>query len=246
MSGSSKIRLQEGALSALRTPESLPERSRLVPSAGSVPSSVGESGPPPADDGEASVQRGLNSRLVQHAVTQAQEGDPEGLHFLYARYSPDVQRFVVSLVKDQHEAEDITQNVFAKLMVGIKKYNARDVPFAAWILRVARNAALDHMRAKRAISVERVPVVDVYEESSDESLVRGRDLRQALEQLPDDQREVLILRHIAGLSPVEIAATLGQSESTVSGLHHRGRRALSTILTQLSQQQHALEEIIQE
>ena len=62
---------------------------------------------------------------------------------------------------------------------------------------------------------------------------RGQDLRHALELLPEDQREVLVLRHIVGLSPVEIAEALGRTESSVHGLHHRGRRTLQTNLTEL-------------
>jgi RNA polymerase sigma-70 factor (ECF subfamily) len=62
------------------------------------------------------------------------------------------------------------------------------------------------------------------------ALERGQDLRQALDQLPDDQREVLVLRHVVGLSPVEIADTLGKSESSIHGLHHRGRRSLQSTL----------------
>jgi RNA polymerase sigma-70 factor, ECF subfamily len=177
------------------------------------------------------AQAARNSRLVQEAIERAQAGDPEGLHFLYVRYAPDVQRFVNSLVKDHHEAEDITQNVFAKLMKAIKKYEQREVPFVAWIMRVARNAALDHMRARRAIPTEEVRIADNGQ--AQVSIDRGRDLRHALEQLPEDQREVLILRHIAGLSPVEIAATLKKSESSVHGLHHRGRRTLQEKLTEL-------------
>jgi len=172
-----------------------------------------------------------NSRLVQEAVECAQAGDSEGLHFLYVRFAPDVQRFVNSLVKDHHEAEDITQNVFAKLMTAIKKYEQREVPFVAWIMRVARNAALDHMRARRAIPAEEVRIADSGQAQT--GLERGRDLRHALEMLPEDQREVLILRHIAGLSPVEIAATLKKSESSVHGLHHRGRRSLQEKLSEL-------------
>ena len=61
----------------------------------------------------------------------------------------------------------------------------------------------------------------------------SHDLRHALEQLPEDQREVLILRHIAGLSPLEIADTLQKSESSVHGLHHRGRRSLQEKLTEM-------------
>ena len=57
------------------------------------------------------------------------------------RYADDVQRFVQSIVRDVHEAEDITQNVFAKLITAIEKYEERAVPFAGWLMRVARNAA---------------------------------------------------------------------------------------------------------
>lgn len=172
-----------------------------------------------------------DSRLVQDAVAHAKAGDPEGLHFLYLRYAPDVERFVNSVVHDRHEAEDITQSVFAKLITTIGKYEQREVPFTAWILRVARNAALDHMRARRAIPTEDVRVADTGQ--AQVSIDRSRALREALEDLPDDQREVLILRHIVGLSPLEIAATLDKSESSVHGLHHRGRRSLRNSLSEL-------------
>jgi RNA polymerase sigma-70 factor (ECF subfamily) len=175
--------------------------------------------------------RAGNTGLVNDAIERAQAGDPEGLHFLYVRYAPDVQRYIASFVQDHHEAEDITQNVFAKLMTAIRKYEQREVPFAAWIMRVARNAALDHMRARRAIPTEEVRVADGGQ--AQVSLDRGRDLRHALAQLPEDQREVLILRHIAGLTPVEIADTLKKSESSVHGLHHRGRRTLQAKLSEL-------------
>lgn len=174
---------------------------------------------------------GSDTRLVQRAVRHAKAGNTEGLHFLYVRFAPDVQRYVASFVHDHYEAEDITQNVFAKLMTAIGKYEQREVPFAAWILRVARNAALDHIRARRAVPTEEVRLSDNGQAQT--GLDRGRDLREALEQLPDDQREVLVLRHITGLSPTEIATTLGKSESSVHGLHHRGRRALQACLTDL-------------
>ena len=165
------------------------------------------------------------------AVSRAQAGDMEAMHFLYVKFAPDVLNYVKSLVKDHHEAEDITQNVFVKLTSVIGKYEPRAVPFTAWILRVARNAALDHLRAKRSIPCEEVRVSD--HDQARISHERRRDLRRALEQLPEDQREVLILRHIVGLSPVEIAAALGKTESSIHGLHHRGRRSLQLALTEL-------------
>lgn len=169
-----------------------------------------------------------DSHLTQQAVTRAKAGDPEGLHFLYVRYADDVLRYVTSFVRDHHEAEDITQNVFAKLMTAIKKYEQQAVPFTAWIMRVARNASLDYLRAKRAIPTEEVRLAD--NGSAQTSIEKGRDLREALEELPDDQREVLVLRHVVGLSPLEIAGTLNKTESSVHGLHHRGRRTLRTSL----------------
>jgi RNA polymerase sigma-70 factor (ECF subfamily) len=177
------------------------------------------------------VAKRASSHLTRQAVARAKAGDPEGLHYLYVRYADDVLRYVTSFVRDHHEAEDITQNVFAKLMTAIKKYEQREVPFDAWILRVSRNAALDHLRARRAIPTEEVRQVDVGRTQT--GLDRGRALRQALEELPEDQREVLVLRHIVGLSPVEIAGALEKTESSVHGLHHRGRRSLRASLVEL-------------
>jgi RNA polymerase sigma-70 factor (ECF subfamily) len=171
------------------------------------------------------------SFLVREAVARAQKGDMDAMHFLYVRFADDVLRYVRSFVNDHHEAEDITQNVFAKLITVIGKYEQREVPFAAWILRVARNAALDHLRARRDVPTEEVWASD--DGHSQISFERSRDLRQALARLPDEQREVLVLRHIVGLSPVEIADTLGKTESSVHGLHHRGRLTLQSVLVEL-------------
>jgi RNA polymerase sigma-70 factor (ECF subfamily) len=164
-------------------------------------------------------------------VEKAQQGDMGALHFLYVRYAADVRRYVESFVKDHHEAEDITQDVFIKLIKVIGKYEPREVPFAAWILRVARNATLDYLRARRITPCEEVRVDD--EAESQIAHQRSRDLRQALEQLPLEQREVLVLRHIVGLSPVEIADVLGKTESSIHGLHHRGRASFRSALEDL-------------
>jgi RNA polymerase sigma-70 factor (ECF subfamily) len=168
--------------------------------------------------------------LVSQAVRRAQAGDREALGFLYARYADNVCGYVRSIVHDQHEAEDITQHVFAKLIHVIGKYEERDVPFFAWILRVARNVAVDHIRHQRAIPVEEVRVTDEGGGGPGEG-ERMNDLREALAMLPADQREVLVLRHFADLSPGEIARHTGRSEGSVHGLHHRGRRALTAELS---------------
>ncbi len=171
------------------------------------------------------------SDLLRQAIARAKAGDVGALHFLYVRFADDVCAYVDSIVRDRHEAEDITHTLFLKLLVKIQRYEQRDVPFAAWILRVARNAALDHVRARRAIPVEELRTSD--EGLEDEAVERAESLRLALDGLPPDQREVLILRHIAGLTPGEIAERLGRTESSVHGLHHRGRKALQVALRDL-------------
>jgi RNA polymerase sigma-70 factor (ECF subfamily) len=169
------------------------------------------------------------TRLISRAVCRAQEGDREALGFLYARYADDIYGYVQTIVHDHHVAEDITQHVFAKMMHAIGKYQERDVPFFAWLLRVARNVALDHLRQQRLVPVEDIRVADPG--SGDSRAVRRiNDLKDALATLPRAQREVLVLRHFAGLSPTEIALRTGKSEGSIHGLHHRGRKALSAEL----------------
>ncbi len=172
-----------------------------------------------------------DSRVVRNAIAKAQAGDVQALNFLYMRYSDEILRFVRSLVRDHHEAEDITQNVFLKLMRVIGKYEPREVPFSAWIRKVARNVALDHLRERKATLFEDVRVAD--DDRGQIGRERNRDLCEALDRLTEEQREVLVLRHVVGLSPAEIAALLGKNENAIHGLHHRGRSTLKSALVEL-------------
>src|ERR1043165_9112046 len=85
-------------------------------------------------------------RELARAVARAKVGDMEGYRYLYLRYADNVYSYVRKIVRGDHDAEDVTQLVFAKLFTSIGRYETREVPFSAWILRVARNAAIDYMR----------------------------------------------------------------------------------------------------
>ena len=169
--------------------------------------------------------------LERRAIARAKDGDWDAIHFLYARYADEVFRFVRNIVRNHHEAEDITQDVFARLHLAIRRYEERDASFRAWILRVARNATLDQLRGERQIPVGEVRLEDRGDEPMERERVEA--LREALRRLPDEQREVLILRHVIGLSPSEIAIRLGKTEGSIHGLHHRGRAALQLSLVEL-------------
>ena len=169
-------------------------------------------------------------RRVARAIARAKQGDREALRYLYVQYADNVYGYVASIVKDEHEAEDITQMVFAKLMTKLVKYEPRQVPFTSWLLRLAHNAALDHLRRRLPTPAEEVRSPDErVDGTSDDAQIVG----QALAALPEDQRTVVVLRHVVGLTPGEIAERLGKSENSIHGLHHRGRRALQSQLRQL-------------
>jgi DNA-directed RNA polymerase specialized sigma24 family protein len=94
--------------------------------------------------------------LVTLAVARAKEGDTDALHFLYVRFADDVCGYVDSIVPSLDESREITQNVFGALMTTIQKYEPREIPFAAWIQRVSRKAALDHLVAREDAHLRQV------------------------------------------------------------------------------------------
>jgi RNA polymerase sigma-70 factor, ECF subfamily len=94
--------------------------------------------------------------LVTLAVARAKEGDTDALHFLYVRFADDVCGYVDSIVPSLDESREITEKVFGALMTTIQKYEPREIPFAAWILRVSRKAALDHLVAREDAQLRQV------------------------------------------------------------------------------------------
>src|SRR4051812_33382746 len=174
-----------------------------------------------------------SNRAVLAAVARAKQGDREALRYLYVHYADHVYGYVASIVRDDFEAEDVTQHLFHKLITVLPKYEPREVPFSAWILRVARNVAVDHMRQRRAIPCEEVRELETHANDDDSSRHRSLGLRDALATLPEDQRQVVVMRHLIGLTPGEIAGRLGRTEPSIHGLHHRGRGALRSALADM-------------
>ena len=168
---------------------------------------------------------------VGRAVARAKQGDRAAIRFLYLRYSGNVYGYARSIVRNDHDAEDITQHVFTRMLTAIKNYEQRSVPFSAWLLRITHNTAIDHIRRRSPICEEPEAIVAEEPQHVESDHLRT-SLRDALATLPEVQREIVVLRHVAGLSPGEIAERLGRSEDSIHGLHHRGRRALQAALTE--------------
>jgi RNA polymerase sigma-70 factor (ECF subfamily) len=149
-----------------------------------------------------------DDKTVAQAIVGAKRGDADAVRFLYVRVADNVYGYgyVRSIVRDEHEAEDITQDVFAKLIRVIGRYEDRGLPFHAWVLRVARNVAVDHPRSRRMVPREEIHAA-TEGDARHMGQERARELGAALSELPEEQREVLVLRHVVGMSPGEIPAT---------------------------------------
>jgi RNA polymerase sigma-70 factor, ECF subfamily len=174
------------------------------------------------------VRAGSDEDLTRRAIAGAREGDRAAAEYCYLRFEGAVRRYVESIVHEPHDAEDITHNVFIKLFASLERYDERIAPFSAWLLRIARNAAVDHLRHSRAVPSDRL--VGRRSAASGGDPDASATLRDAFEALPDQQRRVLLLRHVLGLSPEEVAHQLGRTPASVNGLQHRGRGALKAAL----------------
>jgi RNA polymerase sigma-70 factor, ECF subfamily len=179
--------------------------------------------PPLFEHTRSIVEDAAERRRTAVAVGKVLDGDPDGLTYLYSRYSGPVYSYVCSIVRDRDDAADVTQQVFLKLMTALPQYDVQRARFAAWILRVARNAAIDWLRGSRnAVSVSET--IEIAHE--DPSTRNDREvLRDALAELTDGQRKVLFLREHVGLPANEVALRLGKREAAVHTMHHRARVA---------------------
>jgi RNA polymerase sigma-70 factor (ECF subfamily) len=151
-------------------------------------------------------------------VVRRAASDANALATLYQRYVAKVYRFLRVRCSSADETADLTQQVFLKMAEALPRYRERGVPFAAWLFRIARNAAIDHARRHR-VTVPWDSLSDAAAPDDVEEWVLHRETRAhvgaLLAALSSDERELLSLRFAAGLSSREIAAVVGGSEAAV-------------------------------
>jgi RNA polymerase sigma factor (sigma-70 family) len=164
-------------------------------------------------------------------------GEESVLEELLRRHKSKIYTSIYLLVKDQYLAEDIFQDAFIKVINTLRtgKYN-EEGKFLPWVMRIAHNLVIDYFRReKRAPVITSADGTDVFntlqflEESAEDRILREQthmDLRAMIRLLPEDQKEVLIMRHYADLSFKEIADLTGVSINTALG---RMRYALSNL-----------------
>ena len=160
-------------------------------------------------------------------IARAKKGDAEAFAALYDRYLDPIYRFISLKVTGREAAEDLTHEVF---LVGWQKlplYREYGLRFSSWLYRIARNKVIDHYRRERpSESLETAEEAKLAAAASTpmeevEHRLGMEHVRACLRFLNEDQRDVVIMRFIEGLTHEEIAEIVGKSEGAVRLIQHR-------------------------
>jgi RNA polymerase sigma-70 factor (ECF subfamily) len=163
-------------------------------------------------------------------VARARNGNTESFGILYRRYADSIYRYIYVQLNDVNEAEDLTADVFFRSYQALGTYREKGRPFSAFLYQIARNVLIDHLR-KQKPGIE-LSIPEPAQESlqpPDEHISRDeqiRDLRQAMDEIPLNYREVIILRIILAMPTANVANWLNMTEDATRVVLHRALTAL--------------------
>ncbi len=170
----------------------------------------------------------LNLASDTQLIRAFQEGNANALEILVNRYKDKIFSSILFLVKDKYLAEDLFQDVFIKIIDTLRNNRyTEEGKFLPWALRISHNLCVDYFRkVKRSPAIKTsddrdiFEVINVVEDSAETKLMNNQSherVRQMLDMLPEDQREVIVLRHFADMSFKEIAEITNCSINTALG-----------------------------
>jgi RNA polymerase sigma-70 factor (ECF subfamily) len=167
-------------------------------------------------------------------VAEARKGSKSAISLLYRTYIQRVFRYVSYRVDSDAVAEDVTAEVFLRMVQYLPQYRDTGVPFSAWLYRIAASQIADyHRQNKRIIDTE---ISDQHAGEDHDllgSMIQEEErmmLRQAIQLLTEDQQTLLILRYMQRMSHQEVAVILNKSESAIRVMQHRALQALAQYL----------------
>lgn len=182
-------------------------------------------------------------RTDEELIADFVGGDEAAFSFLVERHLKTVYSFVVRFIGNSQETEDIVQETFLKAWKSAKQYRQDASKFKTWVLRIARNTAIDFLRKRKHIAFSEfeneagqnvlAETIPDQAELQDELFARRQDveaLQKAVEALPVEAREILLLHYTNGLTFLEIGEMLGQPQNTVKSRHHRAIQSLKKLL----------------
>jgi RNA polymerase sigma-70 factor (ECF subfamily) len=185
--------------------------------------------------GTVAPRSAVSSEELKRFVDRAQHGDRDALEELYLLHFDRIYSYLHMNVGNRHDAEDLTTQVFVKMLESIERFRWRSAPFSAWRFRIAHNLAMDHFRAnKRWQPEEEVPEPEPPEESAaeEEALdsIGRRSMLELIENLSHEQQQVLTLKFVFNFSNGDAATILGKTDGAIKSLQHR---ALASLQRQL-------------
>ncbi len=167
-------------------------------------------------------------------LERAKAYDPAALGELYDRYAPRMYAYLYRRVSDAALAEDLTGELFLRVLRAIQNQQTWRDSFVAWLYRIAHNLVVDHYRrqpAQPALSLDEALVAgDSDPVAATEAALNGERLRTALGRLTPEQQEVLALRFGEGLTAREAAQAMARTTGAVEALQHRALAALRRVL----------------
>ena len=170
-------------------------------------------------------------------VDAAKTGDEAALTELYKLYFPRVYRYILARMGNPYDAEDLTEEVFLRVLDAIERFQWREAPFSAWLFRIAHNAVISQRRKEGARGrssplLEALPVDSQGPEEMVENRLALNEIMKAAETLPEAQRRVIGLRFAAGLTVAETARAMGKGEGNVKVIQHKAIAKLREIFVQ--------------
>jgi RNA polymerase sigma-70 factor (ECF subfamily) len=169
-------------------------------------------------------------------ISLAAAGNRDAFGRLYERYQLRVLRHALFLTGDPLLAEDLTEQTFLNALQAISRYQARGVPFVAWLLRITCNLTINHKKSAKNNGHAQLPEaleaqgVAYSPEDSCELKDDSRRVWDEVRHLPDEQRQVIVMRFIDDLSYQDIAQILGKSVGAVRVVHFRALTNLRHLL----------------
>ncbi len=163
-------------------------------------------------------------------LERAKAYDSAALGDLYDRYAGKIYAYIYYRVGDEVLAEDLTANVFIKMLDAVKSTRAWDMSFSGWLYRIAHNAIVDHFRRnshdkglpldERLVATTDDPVKTV------EQLMASNVVKAAIANLTEEQQTVIVLKFFEGLSNLEVANIMDKTEGAIKSLQYRALAAL--------------------
>lgn len=172
-------------------------------------------------------------------VQRIQSGDEEAFGELMRRYKRPLLNFVYRVLGEAGEAEDVAQESFVRAYRHLRGFRPGSARFSTWLFRIARNAALDHVRRRARRPEVRLeeagvaPSTEATAATEVQAREAGEQIARAVARLPEDQRTALVLAEYQGLSYAEIAEVMACSTKAVESRLYRAKQTLRAALAHL-------------